>query len=62
MDGKIREGEVWRQESIIGTTFDGWVTVHDGAVYPHIRGSAFVTAEAELILDERDPLRWGIRG
>jgi 4-hydroxyproline epimerase len=61
-DGKIREGEVWRQESIIGTTFDGWVTVHEGAVYPHIRGSAFVTAEADLILDERDPLRWGIRG
>jgi 4-hydroxyproline epimerase len=61
-DGKLREGEVWRQESVIGTTFDGWVTVHDGAIYPHIRGSAFVTAEADLILDELDPLQWGIRG
>jgi 4-hydroxyproline epimerase len=38
------------------------VTVHDGAIYPHIRGSAFVTAEADLILDELDPLQWGIRG
>jgi 4-hydroxyproline epimerase len=61
-DGKIREGEVWRQESLIGSTFDGWVTVHDGAIYPHIRGSAFVNAEANLILNERDPFQWGIRG
>ncbi|MGD1072977.1 MAG: proline racemase family protein [Bryobacteraceae bacterium] len=59
-DGQIREGEIWRQESLIGSTFDGWVTVHDGVIYPHIRGSAFVTAEADLILDELDPLRWGI--
>jgi 4-hydroxyproline epimerase len=61
-DGQIGAGEVWRQESLIGTTFDGWVTVNDGAVFPHIRGAAFVTAEAHLILNEQDPLRWGIRG
>jgi 4-hydroxyproline epimerase len=61
-EGKIREGEVWRQESLIGSTFDGWVTVHDGSIHPHIRGAAFVNAEADLILNERDPLRWGIRG
>jgi proline racemase len=53
---------MWRQESLIGSTFDAWVTVHDGAVFPHIRGAAFVTAEAHLILNEQDPLRWGIRG
>ena len=60
-DGKLREGEIWRQESIIGSTFDGWVTVHEGRIHPHIRGAAFVNAEADLILDERDPFRWGIR-
>lgn len=60
-DGKIREGQVWRQESLIGSTFDGWVTIRDGAIHPHIRGSAFVNAEADLILNERDPLQWGIR-
>lgn len=59
-DGKLREGEVWRQESLIGSTFDGWVTVEGAAIHPHIRGAAFVTAEADLILDERDPFRWGI--
>jgi 4-hydroxyproline epimerase len=61
-DGQIRADQMWRQESLIGSTFDAWVTVHDGAVFPHIRGAAFVTAEAHLILNEQDPLRWGIRG
>jgi 4-hydroxyproline epimerase len=59
-DGKLREGQVWRQESIIGSTFDGWVTIHDGNIHPHIRGAAYVSAEADLILDDRDPFRWGI--
>jgi len=59
-DGKLREGEVWRQESVIGSVFEGWVTIRDGVIYPHIRGAAFVNAEAELILDENDPFQWGI--
>jgi 4-hydroxyproline epimerase len=61
-DGKIREGQTWRQESIIGSVFEGTVKVRDGKVYPSIRGSAFITAEAELVLDPRDPLCMGIRG
>jgi 4-hydroxyproline epimerase len=60
-DGKLREGEVWRQESIVGSLFEGHVSVVDGKVHPHIRGSAFVTAEADLILDPRDPFCMGIR-
>jgi 4-hydroxyproline epimerase len=60
-DGKLREGEVWRQESIVGSIFEGSVSVVDGRVHPHIRGSAFVTAESELILDPRDPFCLGIR-
>jgi 4-hydroxyproline epimerase len=61
-DGKIREGQTWRQESIIGSVFEGSVKVRDGKVYPSIKGSAFVTADAELVLDPRDPLCMGIRG
>jgi 4-hydroxyproline epimerase len=61
-DGKIREGQTWRQESIIGSVFEGAVKVRDGKVYPCIKGSAFVTAEAELVLDPLDPLCMGIRG
>lgn len=61
-DGKLREGQVWKQESIVGSIFEGSVTVRDGKIYPSIRGSAFVNAEAELVLDPRDPLCLGIRG
>ena len=61
-DGKIREGQTWKQESIVGSVFEGSVKVREGKVYPSIKGSAFVTAEAELILDPLDPLRMGIRG
>jgi 4-hydroxyproline epimerase len=60
-DGKIREGQTWKQESIVGSVFEGSVKVRDGKVYPSIRGSAFVNAEAELLLDPRDPLCMGIR-
>lgn len=60
-DGKIREGQTWKQESIVGSVFEGSVRVKDGKVYPSITGSAFVNAEAELILDSRDPLCMGIR-
>jgi 4-hydroxyproline epimerase len=60
-DGKLREGEVWKQESIVGSLFSGSVSVVNGAIVPTIRGAAFVNAEATLILDERDPFCWGIR-
>ena len=60
-DGKIREGEIWRQESIIGSVFEGNVWVRDGKIYPSIRGAAFLSAESDLVLDPRDPFCMGIR-
>jgi 4-hydroxyproline epimerase len=60
-DGKLHEGQVWKQESIVGSVFEGRVTVREGKVYPSIKGSAFVNAEAELVLDSRDPFGMGIR-
>jgi len=60
-DGKLAEGDTWRQESIVGSLFEGSVRVVDGAIRPTIRGRAFVNAEATLILDESDPFCWGIR-
>jgi 4-hydroxyproline epimerase len=59
--GKLREDQVWRQESIVGSVFEGRISVRDGKVYPSIKGSAFVNAEADLVLDPRDPLCMGIR-
>jgi 4-hydroxyproline epimerase len=60
-DGKLRDGEVWRQESIVGSIFEGTARVEGGKVIPRITGSAFVTAEATLLLDPGDPFRTGIR-
>jgi 4-hydroxyproline epimerase len=60
-DGKLKEGEIWRQESIVGSVFEGRVAVREGKVFPSITGSAFVNAEAALILDSDDPLCMGIR-
>ncbi|MGH9722343.1 MAG: 4-hydroxyproline epimerase [Bryobacteraceae bacterium] len=60
-DGKLREGEVWRQESIVGSVFEAWYRQEGDRVVPSIKGSAWVDAEATLILDPRDPFQWGIR-
>ncbi|MBY0455706.1 MAG: proline racemase family protein, partial [Gemmataceae bacterium] len=63
-DGKLKPGEVWRQESITGSMFAGTVEVgaNAGEVIPTITGAAYITAEVTLIVDEMDPLRDGIRG
>jgi 4-hydroxyproline epimerase len=60
-DGKLKAGDVWRQESIVGSIFEGSVRLEGGKIFPRITGSAHVTAEATLILDEADPFRTGIR-
>ena len=60
-DGKIVERQVWRQESIIGSMFEGYVKIEDGKIIPHIKGSAHVNAESTLLLDPRDPFNTGIR-
>jgi 4-hydroxyproline epimerase len=62
-DGILTAGKTWIQESIIGSTFQGrfeWIDRAGGLIRPTIRGSAFVTAEATLLLGESDPFRYGI--
>lgn len=60
-DGKLQPGQIWRQESIIGSLFEAWGTVEGDRIIPHIRGTAYVTAESTLLLDPDDPYRHGIR-
>jgi 4-hydroxyproline epimerase len=60
-DGKLKEGQVWRQESIIGSVFEGFATIKDKEVIPSIQGTAYITGEATLLLQEDDPFRQGIR-
>ena len=61
-DEKLAEGEVWVQESIIGSTFQGsfrWIDRQRGHVVPSITGRAFVNADVQVIIDDQDPFAWG---
>src|SRR5262249_58665935 len=60
-DGKLKEGQVWRQESIVGSVFVGTVRIDSGRIIPRVTGSAHVCAEATLLLDPGDPFVMGIR-
>ena len=65
-DGALAEGDIWRQESIVGSVFEGTVRVNRGPgergqVVPRIEGTAHVTGQATLILDPCDPFQMGIR-
>jgi 4-hydroxyproline epimerase len=60
-DGKLKEGQIWRQESITGSIFEGSIRVDSGRVIPRITGSAYVCGEGTLLLDPEDPLHMGIR-
>jgi 4-hydroxyproline epimerase len=62
-DGKLPPGGIWRQESIVGSSFDcSYAIATDGhGIIPTITGSAYISGEARLILDPKDPLRAGIR-
>jgi 4-hydroxyproline epimerase len=59
-DGKLREGEIWRQESIVGSIFEGQIRLDGDRIIPIIRGTAHITAEVELIFDSADPFQFGI--
>ncbi len=60
-DSRLAPGQVWRQESIIGSMFEASFEVNaDGSITPTITGEAFVTADATLLLDPRDPFRFGL--
>ena len=63
-DGRLAEGAIWVQESILGSTFAGryaWLDRAAGKILPRITGRAFVNAEATLLLEDDDPFCWGIR-
>jgi 4-hydroxyproline epimerase len=60
-DGKLAEGALWKQESVIGSVFEARYSYRGTQLIPSIRGRAWVNAEARLILDPSDPFAWGIR-
>ncbi len=60
-DRKLPERHLYRQEGILGTVFEGSVTVAgEDSVLPKIRGRAWVTGEATLHFADDDPFAEGI--
>ena len=71
-DGHLRPGELWRQEGILGTVFEGSYRIDESeatpsavpsgvaSIIPSITGSAYVTAETTLLFDPADPFRMGV--
>ena len=69
-DGALKPGQLWRQEGILGTAFEGsfeleqnlddQTMAQDVRIRPTITGSAYVTSEATLVFDRTDPFRLGV--
>ncbi len=68
-DGKLAPGAVWRQESIVGSVFEGRYAPLDSteaapsgvrAIVPTITGRAYVMAEGKLLFEADDPFALGI--
>ncbi|MGH7635360.1 MAG: proline racemase family protein, partial [Gemmatimonadaceae bacterium] len=60
--GELAVGQRWRQESITGGRFTGWVEDGpNGTVVPFIQGRAFITARTTLVFNDEDPFRYGFR-
>jgi proline racemase len=59
-DGALGDGETWRNDSIVGTTFSARAIgqVAEGLL-TEVEGTAFRTGEHRFVLDPRDPLETG---
>ncbi len=65
--GTLKPGELWRQESIIGSVFTGSYQMtgdsqngNGPSIIPTVTGDAYVCGEATLILNPDDPFCMGI--
>lgn len=59
-DGRLAPGQVWRQAGILGTIFEASYQPGTRGVQPRIIGSAWLTATGQQMIDDDDPLAWGI--
>lgn len=59
-DGKLQEGQIWKQQSVVGSIFEGSVKLNEDKIIPTITGEAWVMSEGVILVDERDPFGAGI--
>lgn len=59
-DGKLQVGQVWKQQSVVGSIFEGSIQLDGDKIIPTITGEAWVMSEGTILVDERDPFGKGI--
>ncbi len=59
-DGKLQVGQIWKQQSVVGSIFEGSVQLDGDKIIPTITGEAWVMSEGTILVDERDPFGKGI--
>ncbi|MCX8521786.1 MAG: 4-hydroxyproline epimerase [Rhodoferax sp.] len=59
-DGQLAPGQIWRQASVIGSTFEASYALEGKHIIPTLRGSAHICAEGTLLVDDGDRFAWGI--
>ena len=58
--GHLALGQRWRQESIVGSLFTGWLEADGDQLIPQIQGAAYITGRNTLLFDSQDPFRHGL--
>ena len=59
-DGKLQVGQTWKQQSVVGSIFEGSIHLDGDKIIPTITGEAWVMSEGTILVDERDPFGKGI--
>ena len=59
-DGKLQVGQTWKQQSVVGSIFEGSIQLDGDKIIPTITGEAWVMSEGTILVDERDPFGKGI--
>ncbi|NOT06197.1 MAG: hydroxyproline-2-epimerase [Anaerolineales bacterium] len=60
-DGNLQVGQTWKQQSVVGSIFEGSVQLDGDKIIPTITGEAWVMSEGTILVDERDPFGSGIQ-
>jgi 4-hydroxyproline epimerase len=60
-DGMLGPGQIWRQESIVGSVFTSKYQLAESGILPTITGRAFITGDLRMVIDPDDPFRFGIK-
>jgi 4-hydroxyproline epimerase len=59
-DGDLSVGQIWRQQGVVDSVFEGSVKQHGKHLIPSITGEAFVILESKVVFDANDPFRYGM--